>query len=485
MFISLQKKKSKVFAGFLVFVIIFYLTFGSFIFAPPAIAVTAPFISANVAGAFDTTDPGTSGTFAPPDNSLVLVLTGSDEGTAGVSNPLTITNSGGAFTWTQIAVRNVDDSGGLDGQAAAWYGMTTSSRPSMTVTVSIANVTQDIDVKVYVIKNYDRLDPIGASREGSFTDNASSSIFAYNSTTANSRSFFVANDWSANGAPTSADVEDSYHQTGQISGLEAYKLNSTPTIGTAVTFDLDGGGTGAAEWNWVAFEVNGYGPTFTLNAYRWYMDTNAIDPTDKWGITDIAQNTAITVLPFANYAPTSTVELRLRVNLTIGTTTFVTNTMRFRLQYKNGTDGDCTTGSWTNVGENASTTFAWTYATSTLTDRTTTTVSGLSPASDVLDMYLKSTTSTATTTLNKRSAYVGQEVEFDFHILNNSATSSVQHSFRVTEYDGTVFTAYTVCPTLTTAPTIGDEMRHGNFFTDEVEQGFYWVDSSSSPYTSS
>ncbi len=470
-----QRKKYKILAKVLVCCIIFYFSFESFIFAPPVMAVTAPVVFAATASVLDTTDPTTITVTSTPENALILALAGWDENPVAPNLALSLSNTGGTLNWTEIAERSEND-GAYNGQVAAWYAITTSSRSSWTVTADAVGAVHELDLKVYTITKYDTLDPIGAVGEG---DSASNNFTAaaYDSTTANSRGFFVALDWNANGSPTSADQEDPFHVAGQISGLEAYKLNPTPTIGTAVTFDVNGGGSSAAKWHWIAVEVNGYGPTFTLNAYRWYVDNDAIQPTDPWGLTDIAQNTAITILPFSNYAPTTTVELRLRVNLTVGVTTLTTSTKRFKLQFKNGTDGDCSTGSWTDVGQNASSTYAWIYATSSVMSGATTTASLLSPASDVLDMYIKSTTSTATTSLNKQNVIIGQELELDFHIMNNSATSSMQNSFRVADVDDSAsVTAYTVCPTLTTAPSVSDAMRHGLYFTDGTKGGFYWAD---------
>lgn len=215
----------------------------------------------------------------------------------------------------------------------------------------------------------------------------------------------------------------------------------------------------------------------TLNAYRWYMDTNAIDVTRPWGLTSIAQNTAITVLPFGNYAPTSSVEMRLRVNMGVTSSTLVTSTRKFKLQFKTGTDGTCTTGSWTDVGEVTSSTapHVWKYASSNVAIGTTTTVSRLSPTSDVLDRYIKSATST-TSTLNLRPAAVNQTTEFDFHIQNVLATSSITYSFRPVLTTGALLSAYTVCPTLTTAPATENQGRHGQYFSDETEGGLYWAD---------
>lgn len=212
-------------------------------------------------------------------------------------------------------------------------------------------------------------------------------------------------------------------------------------------------------------------PTFTLNAYRWYVDPSpeSENATDPWGNPDIAQNTAITVTPSGNDPPDSTQELRLRTNFTVNTTNLPATDTAFKLQYKTGTDATCTTGIWADLGVSE----AWNYATSTVTDGTDLTVSRISPVSDVLEEYIKS----SPTGTNPNSATTGQEVEYDFHIVGGSAfATATQYSFRVIESDATIFDDYTNCPTLSTEPGMVDLMRHGASLNAGVEHGFWWVD---------
>ncbi len=205
-------------------------------------------------------------------------------------------------------------------------------------------------------------------------------------------------------------------------------------------------------------------PTFTQNYYRWYSDNDGTNPTDVWGNPDLAENATLSPLPSTNNPPSTTDELRLRINITIGTNNLSATSQQFKLQFKAGTDGSCTTGSWTDVGAAQT----WEFATSSVTDGTTITTA-LSN-SDVAGQYAKSNP----TTTNANSATVGQDIEYDFHIVGTNSTSAKRYSFRVVESDGTVFTAYTYCPTLTTKPVTSDLMRHGKFFSDEAEQGLFW-----------
>lgn len=209
---------------------------------------------------------------------------------------------------------------------------------------------------------------------------------------------------------------------------------------------------------------------FTVNSYRWYVDSDAQDVTDPWGNPDIAQATPITIYPLTNKAPIQTNELRLRINMIVGGVDLPASNSQFKLQYKQGTDGSCTAGSWTDVGAGGGA-VAWRYASSSVTDGTALTVSRLSPASDVLQKYVKVSPSATNT-----AATVGQTIEYDFHIEHNGAVGAAQYSFRIIESTGALLADHTVCPTLTTNPDSGNLMRHGNYFSNETEGGFLWAD---------
>ena len=233
------------------------------------------------------------------------------------------------------------------------------------------------------------------------------------------------------------------------------------------------GGSGIVGLIVITYVPEPAGVSFTLSNYRWYQDNDALNPVDAWG-QGLAANTAIVALPVANDPPEPTRELRLRVNMTVNGANLSASDKRFKLQYKQGTDATCTTDSWTDVGAGGGGVI-WRYATSSVTDGTTLTGNLLS--SDVLQVYVKANPSA----LNPNSANQGQTIEYDFHIEHNGAVDASQYSFRVVETgsDGTATTeldAYTNCPTLVTRPGTANFMRHGNFFVDEVLQGFFWTD---------
>lgn len=111
----------------------------------------------------------------------------------------------------------------------------------------------------------------------------------------------------------------------------------------------------------------------------------------------------------------------------------------------------------------------WRFATSGVTDNTTLTTSVLT--STALELYSKSNP----TNTNPNGAAVGETVEYDFHIEHNGAVPATQYSFRIVESDGNILSDYAQCPTLVTSPQTDNQLRHGEFFQDGAEKGFFWA----------
>ncbi len=206
--------------------------------------------------------------------------------------------------------------------------------------------------------------------------------------------------------------------------------------------------------------------TITQNSYRFYVDSDSTNPTDPWGNPDLAENAILAVLPAKNAPPDNSAELRLRVSLAIGSSTLSASSTQFKLQYKIGTDSSCTTGSWTDVGAGQ----PWTFASSSVSDGAV--ITAVLSASDVNGHYAKSNP----TVTNTNAVSVGQDIEYDFHIVGTTATSTKTYSFRVVKNDGSTLTGYTNCPTLTIRPETGDLLRHGMFFSEEIEKGSFFAD---------
>jgi hypothetical protein len=216
-----------------------------------------------------------------------------------------------------------------------------------------------------------------------------------------------------------------------------------------------------------------YAPTFTQNHYRWYTQSESENVTDPWYSTnDIAEDSPIVLLEFNDGPILEGTQLRLRQNLTVGTIDLPAADQQFKLQFKKDTDGSCTTGSWTDVG-NSGSGAEWEYTASSVANSTQLTSAKLT-GSDILQRYIR----TATATANSNSATIGQDIEYDYDISHANASGNSTYSFRTVYVanDTIPLDTYTSCPTLTTAPATGNFLRHGLFF-DETGQrkGMFWA----------
>jgi len=345
----------------------------------------------------------------------------------------------------------------------------------------------------------DNTAPNGATSVSGTAGNAAVTL---NWTTSNSSDFnttsgSVVYRWTGSSAGSEVPAEGSTPTAGATNGT-ATAACVISSAGSSAQSKIDGTGgssgctttalTNGQAYTYKVFQKDNYGnydagvsigsftptaasATFTQNKYLWYVDNDLADPTAIWGNPDLIENQAIVVVPSGNDPPGTGQELRLRVNYVVNTTGISISEKYFKLEYKAGTDGTCTTGSWTDVG-----TGDWVYATSGVTDGAdivkvlsdTTTGKG--------EEYVKSKPSQA----NHVAASAAEIIEYDFHIVGTGATANTQYSFRVVETNNlgateVVFDGYTSCPTLITEPGTANLLRHGNVFTEGIEKGFFWV----------
>lgn len=227
---------------------------------------------------------------------------------------------------------------------------------------------------------------------------------------------------------------------------------------------------------------------FIMQKFFWYNDNDSVDlstpATLPWGNPNIAESVGIIALPLVpSDPPDLTRELRLRVQILINGNNLAADVVRYKLQFNASLSTSCTasTGTWTDVAENSSTTAEWRFASSTPAGESSLTQSVFSPASTVLGKYVKSNSGTN----NNPSATIGDTIEYDFHIQHNAAGGGTRYAFRIIESTGTLLSQYDACPSLITYPRTENQMRHGNFFlggtpgtstTGSQEQGFSWND---------
>jgi len=215
--------------------------------------------------------------------------------------------------------------------------------------------------------------------------------------------------------------------------------------------------------------------TFTQNDFEWFAASSTVSLDDPWpsGSLDLAELADLRAIPAQNNPPGVGEEIRLQINLTIGDVNLDASAQAFTLQYKAGTDEDCSTGSWTDVGLKASTTVAWRlYDDATLGDSVTE-VNQIT-TSDVAQLYSEVNPNGT----NPNSATIGQDIEYDWPIesVSGQVADATTYAFRMVKSGGTPI-LYTAgdCPTLETEPGTSNLMRHGNFFIDGLEKGLFWV----------
>ena len=482
----------------------------------PSPATVAPASGIRSAGQFTFTTSAGSDTIT----ALTLTLAGSPAGSYAAIDSVSLRDTSCSGTLYFSAVTPSSDSVSFSGGTA----LSVSTSPGNTYYICVTPKDHTLASGTYSVSPYvsgtwtsgngntkagtddnanaltiDNTAPNGATSVSGTAGNAAITI---NWTTSDSSDFnttsgSVVYRWASGSAGSEVPTEGSTPSVGSTNGT-ATAACVISSAGSSAQSKTDGTGgssgcttaalTNGQAYTYKVFQKDNYGnydagvsigsftptaasATFTQNKYLWYVDNDLADPTDIWGNPDLIENQAIVVIPSGNDPPGTSQELRLRVNYVVNTTGISISEKYFKLEYKAGTDGTCTTGSWTDVG-----TGDWVYATSGVTDGAdivkvlsdTTTGKG--------QEYVKSKPSQA----NHVAASAAEIIEYDFHIVGTSATANTQYSFRVVETNnlGTtevVFDGYASCPTLTTEPGTANLLRHGNVFTEGIEKGFFWV----------
>ena len=253
--------------------------------------------------------------------------------------------------------------------------------------------------------------------------------------------------------------------TGEFRIVTATSETSDPTAVGDTTFDNAN--------VFIVFEEITPSVTLTQDDFRWYNDETTVTLTDLWGTVITGDNEDITALPFAMDPPVSGDKLRLQINLTVTGVNMGAGTQDFILEYKEGTDQDCSTGSWTAMGPISASGTDWRFFDNTsLTDKIDE-VNQIS-TSDVVGDYVESDP----TDTNPNAINIDQSGEWDFAIETGTTfKEATSYAFRLIQGGTGVTVAYTAgdCPTLETAPVTAGLMRHGNFFVSGAEKGFFWA----------
>lgn len=224
------------------------------------------------------------------------------------------------------------------------------------------------------------------------------------------------------------------------------------------------------EWNINSSATSAY----QQNDFEWFVTANSVTLTDIWPsgtAIDLAENSVLTQLPAMNDPLSLTQRIRIQMNITVATANLNASSQAFQLEYTAAED--CTTaGSWTAVGAKSSGVI-WRLFDEAAIGDSTAEVNQIS-TSTVAEYYSEINP----TAVNPATANIGAVMEWDWPVENNGATENTSYCFRMVKSDGAALEVYNSdsYPRLYVAPGPADTMRHGNFFQNSTERGFFWVD---------
>lgn len=196
--------------------------------------------------------PYTTGSFTPPDNSLLVVVVGC--GADPVSDAGYVL-TGGGLTWTKRVSRAVDWISGDGGIVQIWTAPVTTGA-SMTLTVThTSRFSHQMRVFPFAYTGYDTGSPTGVTASGQVT-NTNLDITLSGAPAATSEVIAVAaipsSSATANSVTCSPDATAGFTERAEIQGTESYLLHQVQTrtgsTSTAVGWDL-GGSLGGSPYN--------------------------------------------------------------------------------------------------------------------------------------------------------------------------------------------------------------------------------------------
>jgi hypothetical protein len=208
-------------------------------------------------------------------------------------------------------------------------------------------------------------------------------------------------------------------------------------------------------------------PVLNQDYYRFYVDNDALLPTDPWpaGAAFLNENSSITP---TDAPPDQGDRVRLRMSFSVATTTLLASTTPFTLQYGTPTSTcDNLGASWTNVGGVGSGGL-WRGYNTAVTDETNLSTNPPTGGDLVLAQSDRAGTfeEANNTKGNPFAVAVGEGVEYDWVLEDNLAATNTPYCFRMAYTDGTKFQTYTDYPIIKTAG-YSPETRNWRFYDDE------------------
>ncbi len=194
--------------------------------------------------------------------------------------------------------------------------------------------------------------------------------------------------------------------------------------GTASTTVQSGTNSGNNGANWT---FGGCLTGFTQKDYRWYQNTDAVQPTTALA----AKNTSTSI------SDTST-PVRLRMSATANDVNLATSTQAFKLQFSTATS----TG-WADVGPNTSSS-TWRFKDNASVATSTAITSSLLVASNITETYEEQ----SPTAVNPNTIAKTKTGEWDFALDPINAVASTTYYFRMIRSSGIILDYYTNYPQL-------------------------------------
>ncbi len=170
--------------------------------------------------------------------------------------------------------------------------------------------------------------------------------------------------------------------------------------------------------------------TLTQQDYRWYGNTNALNPTTALEAENVATIGASMLTTF-----------RLRMNMGVTDSNLSANLLTFKLQYATSTGGP-----WFDIGAIGSTA-AWRGLDNATPADGASVTSLLLSTSGVAGTYEEQNASA----LNPNAITAGQRGEWDWVVQDYKAASNTTYFFRMVKGDGTDLDSYVNYPQITTA----------------------------------
>lgn len=212
--------------------------------------------------------------------------------------------------------------------------------------------------------------------------------------------------------------------------------------------------------------------TIRQNYYRFYVDNDALDPTDAWpaGGTDLGENTAITGV---DSPPSNGNRVRIRMSLNVSGSNISKESVQYKLQYGVRSTACSAITEWQDIGDAGSSTAVWRGYNATPLDGTT--LSTNPPTGGDLNLSVSDRAGTYEeanlTAANPYKIFMGEDVEYDWNVEANQTTDLTSYCFRMAETDGGELGEYVYYPTITIA----------GFEVDQIDWRWYGDETSLTP----